>query len=120
MPEIGREDDPEDQLENRGLERPARGERHVHVDQVAHPQVGRGEDRKDHEQDDVHCADHQRRGDGGVQRPASQVVQADGEQHGDPRRSPDGRGVCQRGRHADVENRQDQQAQQEEARGQDQ
>jgi hypothetical protein len=48
MPEIGGQDDPEGQLENRGLERPTGHERHVHAEQAAYPQVGRGEDRKDH------------------------------------------------------------------------
>jgi hypothetical protein len=120
VPEIGGQDDAEDQPENRRLERPARQQRHVDVEQVVHLHVGQGEDREDHQQDDVRHADDERGGDRGVQRRTPHVVEAHDEQHPDPRRRPDGRGRLERRRDAEVEDGQDQQAEHEQAHREDQ
>ena len=108
--DVGRvdvEDDPDERPQHERVEGALRAPRQVDVREVLQPQVGEGERGEHEQQADVDRRDHDRRRDGGVQRPARQEVEADEEEDDHPRRGGQLRRVRQGRRDADVEDQQD-------------
>ena len=85
VPAVGGEDDAEDEGHDRRLERPTVEVRQLLVQQVVRVRVGEGEQREGDDEADVDRAHDERRGDRGVERLPTEVVQPDEEEERDPR-----------------------------------